>query len=102
MNLICFSQYYYSFFFLWIFIEHQSHRSSKNNPQLKWRSWEAYSSTKYYSVQKQRSNYQPAQYDEYHHYFHDRIAQSAFSYNAYEKVKVDHKISIIVEYQTSP
>ena len=73
-----------------MFIRRQSNRSSENNPEHKWCSGEATSSTDDYCRQQQISHYQTAQYNECQRYCHD-TARKYSSYNANERGKVHYK-----------
>ena len=80
--------------FLRVFIEHQSHHSCENNPEQNWRYCETSSAINDYCGQQQRWHYQPTHYNEPQQYFHNITSRNTSSYNAYERVKVDHKSSI--------
>ena len=64
-----------------VFIEHQSHRSSENNPEHSWRYWEASSATNDYRGQQQISHYQPAYCNERQQCRHDMTARNDSYYN---------------------
>ena len=74
-----------------MFMEHQSHRYSKNNPEHNWISWEATRGTKDYREQQQISYHKHSQYNERQQYRNNRAAKNASSYNAYKRVKLDHQ-----------
>ena len=77
-----------------IFIPHQSHRSSENNPERNWHYCEASSSTNGCCGPKQRSYYQPAPYNELQQYFHNRTTLKCSSINVHDRGKLDHQSSI--------
>ena len=72
-----------------MFIERQSRRSSENNTELIWSSWEAKNETNTYRVQQHISYHQHPQYNERQKYRKNRSAPNASLYNAYKREKVD-------------
>ena len=59
-----------------MFIERQTHHSSKKHPELSWSSQEATSATNDYHGQQQKSYYQPPKYNERQQYWHIITAQN--------------------------
>ena len=77
-----------------IFIYHQSHHLSENNPEHNWNSRKESSATNYYNGPKQRKYYKPDTYNKGQQYDHDRTTNTVPSINLHERGEVDDQSSI--------